>query len=60
VSDFASQEGPVDRDLDGVHKTIADELGSITPTQTLPHQGGGLSSGLGSQPETLLGDEQPS
>jgi very-short-patch-repair endonuclease len=28
--------------LDGLHKTIADELGRITPTQTLPHQGGGL------------------
>ncbi len=28
--------------LDGVHETIADELGRITPTQTLPHQGGGL------------------
>jgi very-short-patch-repair endonuclease len=27
---------------DGVHETIADELGRITPTQTLPHQGGGL------------------
>ena len=26
---------------DGVHQTIADELGRITPTQTLPHQGGG-------------------
>jgi very-short-patch-repair endonuclease len=26
---------------DGVHATIADELGRITPTQTLPHQGGG-------------------
>jgi very-short-patch-repair endonuclease len=31
--------------LDGVHETIADELGRITPTQTLPHQGGGLLSG---------------
>jgi very-short-patch-repair endonuclease len=28
--------------LDGVHETIADELGRITPTQTLPHDGGGL------------------
>jgi very-short-patch-repair endonuclease len=27
---------------DGVHETIAAELGRITPTQTLPHQGGGL------------------
>jgi len=27
--------------LDGVHETITDELGRITPTQTLPHQGGG-------------------
>jgi len=27
--------------LDGVHQTIADELGRVTPTQTLPHQGGG-------------------
>ena len=27
--------------LDGVHQTIAHELGRITPTQTLPHQGGG-------------------
>ena len=25
--------------LDGVHETIAKELGRITPTQTLPHQG---------------------
>jgi very-short-patch-repair endonuclease len=30
--------------LDGVHETIAGELGRITPTQTLPHQGGGLPS----------------
>ncbi len=29
--------------LDGVHQTIADELGRITPTQTLPHRGGGFS-----------------
>ena len=28
--------------LDGVHQTIAEELGRITPTQTLPHRGGGL------------------
>ena len=28
--------------LDGVHETIADELDRISPTQTLPHQGGGL------------------
>jgi very-short-patch-repair endonuclease len=28
--------------LDGVHATIAEELGRITPTQTLPHRGGGL------------------
>jgi very-short-patch-repair endonuclease len=28
--------------LDGVHAAIAGELGRITPTQTLPHQGGGL------------------
>jgi very-short-patch-repair endonuclease len=27
--------------LDGVHETIARELGRITPTQTLPHQGEG-------------------
>jgi very-short-patch-repair endonuclease len=27
---------------DGVHETIADEMRRITPTQTLPHQGGGL------------------
>ena len=33
--------------LDGVHATIADELGRITPTQTLPHRGGGLLSGFG-------------
>jgi very-short-patch-repair endonuclease len=31
--------------LDGVHETIANELRRITPTQTLPHQGGGLLSG---------------
>jgi very-short-patch-repair endonuclease len=30
--------------LDGVHETIAAELGRITPTQTLPHQGGELFS----------------
>jgi very-short-patch-repair endonuclease len=36
--------------LDGVHQTIADELGGITPTQTLPHRGGGL----------FRPDEQPS
>ena len=28
--------------IDGVHKTIAEELGRLTPTQTLPHRGGGL------------------
>jgi very-short-patch-repair endonuclease len=28
--------------LGGVHQTIADELGGITPTQTLPHRGGGI------------------
>jgi very-short-patch-repair endonuclease len=33
--------------LDGVHETIADELGRITPTHTLPHQGGGLLTGGG-------------
>jgi very-short-patch-repair endonuclease len=27
--------------LDGVHQTIAGELRRITPTQTLPHHGGG-------------------
>jgi very-short-patch-repair endonuclease len=27
--------------LDGVHRAIADELSRITPTQTLPHYGGG-------------------
>jgi very-short-patch-repair endonuclease len=32
--------------LDGVHAAIADELGRITPTQTLPHQRGGLLSGI--------------
>ena len=31
--------------LDGVHGMIADELGRITPAQTLPHQGGGPLSG---------------
>ncbi len=30
--------------LGGVHETIAEELGRITPTQTLPHQGGGSLS----------------
>src|ERR1700730_1836791 len=28
--------------LDGVHATIAGELGRLTPTQTLPHREGGL------------------
>ena len=28
--------------LDGVHQTIVEELGRITPTQTLPHRGEGL------------------
>jgi len=28
--------------LDGVHATIAEELGRITPTQALPHQGEGF------------------
>jgi very-short-patch-repair endonuclease len=27
--------------LDGVHETIAGELGRITPTPILPHRGGG-------------------
>ena len=39
--------------LDGVRETIAAELGRITPTQTLPHQGGGLLSGIAPQPEPL-------
>jgi very-short-patch-repair endonuclease len=29
--------------LDGAHRTIVSELARITPTQTLPHQGGGLT-----------------
>jgi very-short-patch-repair endonuclease len=29
--------------LDGVYEVIAGELGRITPTQTHPHRGGGLS-----------------
>jgi very-short-patch-repair endonuclease len=29
--------------LDGVHQTIADELGRITPTQTSPLKGEGLT-----------------
>ena len=28
--------------LDGVHEAIVEELRCITPTQTLPHPGGGL------------------
>ena len=28
--------------LDGVHQTIANELGRITPTRPLPHLGGGI------------------
>src|SRR6266478_129705 len=28
--------------LDGVHQAIVGELRGITPTQTLPHQGGGI------------------
>jgi very-short-patch-repair endonuclease len=28
--------------LDGVHEAIVEELRRTTPTQTLPHQGGGL------------------
>jgi very-short-patch-repair endonuclease len=32
--------------LDGVHETIADWLGRITPTQTLPHQGPFKGEGL--------------
>jgi very-short-patch-repair endonuclease len=28
--------------LDGVHQTIAHELERVTPTQTLPHRGGGI------------------
>ena len=35
--------------LEGVHHTIAEALRRITPTQTLPHQGGGLSD-PGTQP----------
>ena len=31
--------------LDGVHEAFVEELRCITPTQTLPHQGGGLLSG---------------
>jgi very-short-patch-repair endonuclease len=31
--------------VEGVHARVAEELGRITPTQTLPHRGGGLSSG---------------
>ena len=29
------------KNLDGVLETIADELRRLTPTQTLPHRGGG-------------------
>ena len=32
----------VQANLDAVHETIASELRRITPTPTLPHQGGGL------------------
>ena len=34
---------------DGVYEAIAAELGRITPTQTLPHQGRGLLSGVRQQ-----------
>ena len=33
--------------LDGVYQAIAETLAGITPTQTLPHQGGGLRSTAG-------------
>src|SRR5712664_4828444 len=32
--------------LDGVHQTITKELAGITPTQTLPHRGGGPEHAL--------------
>ena len=38
-----NNEVPVN--LDGVNQMIADELGRITPTRTLPLQGGGLYQG---------------
>ena len=37
---FRNNEVPAN--LDGIHTAIADELGRVTPTQTLPHRGGGF------------------
>src|SRR5271163_3416834 len=39
------EKNEVRTNLDGVNQTIADELGRITPTRTLPHHGGGLYQG---------------
>jgi hypothetical protein len=39
------EKNEVRTNLDGVNQTVADELGRITPTRTLPHQGGGLYQG---------------
>jgi very-short-patch-repair endonuclease len=42
-SRFLQNEGyRILANLDGIHATIAAELGRITPTQTLPIKGGGL------------------
>jgi len=35
--------------LDGVHAIIAEEVARFTPTQTLPHRGGGHLSRAGDQ-----------
>jgi len=41
VSAARVENNEVPANLDGVNQTIADDPGRITPTRTLPHQGGG-------------------
>ncbi len=41
--------------LDGVHRIIVDALHRITPTQTLPHRGGGLIETTQDKPLPLDG-----
>ncbi len=51
---FVCHEARLTVEIDGVHKTIADALSGITPTRTLPLQGGGFLSGFGPARRRLL------
>src|SRR6266478_6495420 len=42
IADFVCHEARLIVEVDGGHQVIVGELRGITPTQTLPHQGGGI------------------